>query len=187
MVNRMLNAMAKVQFPKRALLSLLLLTLAIAPLSAVTVDEMINDPKLTPQRFAAHFADFKFQFGAEVQDPDVFLVTRAGDCDDFATLAARVFTAKGYTTRLITVRMEQETHVVCYIKEIGGYLDYNNRKYLSRVESSDGSLEAVARKVASSFGTGWVSASEFTFEDGLKLVSRTVTARKFSPVFAQIQ
>ena len=59
--------------------------------------------------------------------PADFLAGKAGDCDDFATLAAEVLRGKGYTTRLVVVHMEREVHVVCYVNEIKGYLDYNRR------------------------------------------------------------
>ncbi|MHB8523928.1 MAG: transglutaminase-like domain-containing protein [Limisphaerales bacterium] len=152
--------------------ALLALWLAATPLLGVTLEDLRRDSKLTPQRFARYFADFQFKYHTEVQAPEVFLASESGDCDDYATLAAMVLSEKGYTTRLVTVRMPGVVHVVCYVAETGCYLDYNNREFLIRTVGTNGSLADIARKVAWSFGGSWTSASEFTFQDGVK---RTVT------------
>src|SRR5437868_3822687 len=82
-----------------------------APVSALTLDELRHEPNLTPQRFGSHFSQFKFEFRDEVQAPDVFLATRSGDCDDFSILAAMVLKERGYTPRLVAVRMPGMVHV----------------------------------------------------------------------------
>jgi hypothetical protein len=140
----------------------------------VTLEELRRDTKLTPQRFAGYFADFDYKFHEEVQSPGVFLSTRSGDCDDYATLAALVLGEKGYRTRLIAVRMPGLTHVVCYVTDTKSYLDYNNRIYLKRTVSSEDSLPAIAKSVAASFSASWTSVSEFTFTNGLKRMVSTV-------------
>jgi hypothetical protein len=140
----------------------------VTPASALTLEELRNDPKLTPARFARRFASFSYQFHAEVQDVGTFLNTKSGDCDDYATLAAEVLREKGYTTRLISVRMPDTVHVVCYVEETRSYLDYNLRGYLFRTVSIDGSLTEIARKVAKSFETRWVSVSEISYLGNLK-------------------
>lgn len=122
----------------------------------------------TPEHFAHRFADFKFEFHAKVQDPDVFLKTQKGDCDDFATLADDVLTREGYTTHLIAVRMPGETHVVLYVDEAHGYLDYNFRSAKHPCLPSDGNLQHIAAKVAKSFNLPWVAVYEFNFYHKLK-------------------
>src|SRR5687767_2893421 len=116
------------------LLALLILSI---PAFGLSLEDIRNTPDLTPKKFAAYFRDFEFKFHSEVQSPDIFLATRSGDCDDFSTLAAAVLRDRGYTPRLITVRMPGVTHVVCYIEETKSYLDYNNRGgFLDRTVSS---------------------------------------------------
>ncbi|MHB8520096.1 MAG: transglutaminase domain-containing protein [Limisphaerales bacterium] len=159
----------------RKIAAVLALGLMATPLFGLTLEDLRCDPKLTPQRFARYFANFKFEFHAELQSPEVFLASESGDCDDYAVLAATVLREKGYTTRLVTVRMPGTVHVVCYVAEIRGYLDYNNREFLIRTVASDGSLNDVARKVARSFGEQWTSASEFRFQNGVKRTLATVT------------
>jgi hypothetical protein len=127
-----------------------------------TLDQLRNDAHLTPERFMNYFRDFQFQLREKRQSPEVFLATQSGDCDDFAILAAEVLHEKNYTTRLIAVFMEGQTHVVCYVDEIHGYLDFNRRRDSSPVQAADGSLEDVADKVAAYFRTPWRSVSEFT-------------------------
>ncbi|MEW6156781.1 MAG: transglutaminase domain-containing protein [Verrucomicrobiota bacterium] len=144
-------------------------------LQAVTLEELRQDPKLTPQKFAKHFDSFRYVYHDEVQTPEAFLLTEAGDCDDYATLADLVLREKGYTTRLVAVRMPGITHVVCYVVEVKAYLDFNNRVYLKRLVSSDGSLKDIARKVAKSFEASWTSASEFTYSEGLKRLVQTIS------------
>ena len=140
----------------------------------LTLDDLRKDQKLTPHRFASYFAHFQFVFHSEVQEPETFLLTQSGDCDDYAILADLILKEKGYKTRLITVRMPAAIHVVCYVEEAKGYLDYNNRNKFTKVVSSDGTLQDVALKVAHSFDSRWTSITEFTFENGLKRLVCTV-------------
>jgi len=142
--------------------------------AGLTLEELRRESNLTPQRFARFFSEFKYQFHAEVQEPEVFLSTASGDCDDYAVVAAMVLLEKGYHTRLIAVRMPGVTHVVCYVAEAKCYLDYNNRSYLIKTASADGTLRDVARKVAKSFDASWTSASEFVYTNGVKRLVATV-------------
>src|SRR5256885_1966357 len=98
----------------RALLAVLLASVAFTiSANALTMRQLKDVPALTPEKFARCFADFEFKFHAEVQDHDVFLRTKSGDCDDFATVAAEVLALKGYTPHMIAIRMKGETHVIC--------------------------------------------------------------------------
>ena len=143
-------------------------SLAAAPAPAATLEELRADAKLTPERFIKEFADFKFSLGRSVRKPETFLSARAGDCDDFATLAADVLRQKGYTPRLIAVFMPREVHVVCYVAETKSYLDFNRRAQSAPLVSSTGELASIARSVAKSFRTDWRSVSEFTFRNGTR-------------------
>jgi len=147
-----------------ALAGTLLLSSQIAP--AITLDDLKADTHLTPEKLIRTFADFKFEPGRTVREPEVFLQRRCGDCDDFATLAADLLRRRGYTTRLVAVFMPKEVHVICYVKEIKGYLDYNRRQEASPVLSCKSDLSSVADSVAESFHSQWLSASEYTFRDG---------------------
>ena len=153
----------------------LVLLLVAHSLGATTLDELRRDPYLTPERFARYFTNFRYQFHAEVQQPGVFLATKAGDCDDYAILAADVLKEKGYHPHLIAVRMPGLAHVVCYVEERKSYLDYNNRGYLKRTVRSDGTLPHIAQTVARSFDTCWTSASEFTYANGIKQMGATIS------------
>jgi hypothetical protein len=148
-------------------------------LQATTLEEIESRPDLTPEVFAAYFARFEFKFQDEVQAPDVFLAARAGDCDDYATLAATVLQRRGYTPRLITVRMAKVVHVVCYVEETHSYLDYNLRAASPGVVRCGPEISDVARMVAKSYRAKWVSASEFTYDGDAKLkrLVRTVVER----------
>src|SRR5262245_41249938 len=101
-----------------------LLLFSATKTSALTLEELHTSPNLTPHNFSSFFANFKFAYRANVQKPVDFLAARSGDCDDFSTLAAAELAARGYAPRLIAVRMKGEVHVVCYIAESKGYLDY---------------------------------------------------------------
>jgi hypothetical protein len=145
------------------------------PLFGLTLEELRHDPKLTPQRFARYFRNFEYQYHAELQAPAAFLASQSGDCDDFATLAATVLSEKGYTTRLVTIRMPGIVHVVCYVAETQCYLDYNNRDALFPTVHSNGTLADIARKVARSLDSRWTSSSEFIFQNGVERILTTVT------------
>ncbi|HYE31983.1 MAG TPA: hypothetical protein VEH27_11175 [Methylomirabilota bacterium] len=142
-------------------------------LAAITYDDLRNEPNLTPATFAAHFRKFDFKFRAEVQEFERFLKSKKGDCDDFSTLADHLLRERGYTTKLVSVRMNGVIHVVCYVKEAGGYLDYNFRKEGCLVPCSD-DLSAIARQVAAYYQRPWNSASVFTYGGGLKRLVMTV-------------
>jgi hypothetical protein len=140
----------------------------------VTLAELRADPKLTPERLMAYFAGFKFELSRQLRQPDTFLANRCGDCDDFATLAADLLREKGYSTRLVAVIMPQDVHVVCYVAESHGYLDYNRRNQTAPLVKCDGDLGAVAASVAESFRSPWRSASEVTIRNGVRRFVSTV-------------
>ena len=142
--------------------------------SEVTLAELRADPKLTPERLMGYFADFKFELGRQVRQPETFLANRSGDCDDFATLAADLLREKGYSTRLVVVFMPHDVHVVCYVAESHCYLDYNRRKQASPLVTCKDDLAAIAASVAESFRSSWRSASEFTFHNGVRQFVSTV-------------
>lgn len=148
------------------LLASLLAALPSAATPGLTVEQLINDPKLTPEGLIRHFADFKFLLGETVQSPAEFLARQAGDCDDFATLAAEVLKRRGYTPHLVVIHMERDIHVVCYVDEIKGFLDYNHRADSDPIVRSDGSLKDIGQKVAGYFRARWHTASEFTYDQG---------------------
>ncbi|HWD19232.1 MAG TPA: hypothetical protein VHB20_08125 [Verrucomicrobiae bacterium] len=151
---------------------------ALTPLShALTMNELRAMPGLTPTRFAKLFSTFAYKFHAEVQPHDIFLTTKSGDCDDFATVAAEVLEHDGYTPRMIAIRMKGETHVVCYIAEEQGYLDYNTRKDKYPIVPCRPDITAIATKVAAGFGRDWVATYEFTYspkEDLKRLVNNII-------------
>jgi hypothetical protein len=120
---------------------------------------------LTPDSFIRHFADFTYELGDQVQEPEAFLQRKCGDCDDFAKLAADVLSEKGYKTKVVVVMMEKETHVVCYVAEAHGFLDFNFRAAAKPIIESDGSLEDVAQKVSAYFRSKWHMASEVRYKD----------------------
>jgi hypothetical protein len=152
----------------------ILVALISAELNGLTLDDLRADKDLTPRKLMARLARFKYELRAEVQSPETFLATESGDCDDFATLAAMVLREKGYTPRLIAVRMPGLTHVVCYIAETGSYLDYNNRIYFNPLIKSKPDLAEIANKVAKSFDASWTTASEFNYTNQVKILLATI-------------
>jgi len=164
----LLKIMTEIPKPRLLITLICLLLYGLQPLHAVTLADLQRDPRLTPESLLHRFAGFEFKLFDEVQPRDVFLSTQTGDCDDFATLAADVLRQKGYTTRLIAIFMSKQTHVVCYVKEAGAYLDYNNRRKASPLVPTSGTLPDIAAKVARSFRTPWTSVMEFTYKDGIR-------------------
>lgn len=133
-------------------------------LDAVTVDEMLSNPKLGAKKFAAYFGSFDYEFSAAIQPPATFLSRERGDCDDYAVLADFVLKKHGLGTRLVHVRLAgRVAHAVCYVTENSAYLDYNNRKYWVTLARSGPDLRDIAGKVAESLSANWTTASEFTY------------------------
>lgn len=173
--------------PIAKIYSAALLSIFCSSASAISLDDLRRSEDLTPAKFASYFRGFDFQFRKEIQSPEVFLATKSGDCDDYSTLAAEVLREKGYTPRLIAVRMPGITHVICYVEETKSYLDYNQRSGANLLVRCDNSLSAIAESVARSYRLRWSSASEFTFESGLKrLVQTVVEPRKDPRIFASL-
>jgi hypothetical protein len=131
------------------------------------VDALAGQTDLTPEKLLRFFSGFSFELSAEPQDSEIFLQRKRGDCDDFASLANRLLTLRGYTTKLVVVMMQQQTHVVCYVKEARGFLDFNHRRDERPVVECSGALEDIADKVAGDFRSHWMMASEFKYEKNL--------------------
>jgi len=161
-----------------ALLAALALFVSIFNARALSMNELRAIPTLTPDKFAHLFSDFAYKFHPEVQPHDIFLRTKSGDCDDFATVAAEILRSRGYTPRMIAIRMKGETHVICYIAEEHGYLDYNTRKDKSPIVPCSPEIAAIATKVAAGFRRDWVATYEFTYdahEDVKRLVNNIIS------------
>ena len=141
------------------------LALALRSSDRFTLRDLESVQRLTPGDFADLFEYFKFVYSPRVQTAEVFLGGQAGDCDDYAILADHVLRQKGYTTRLVQVRMVGMTydHAVCYVDESGAYLDYNLRQYTFNLKRSKPHLRDIAGKVANSLGHNWTVAFEFTY------------------------
>ncbi len=138
----------------------------VVRLTAVTLAELLNDPKMAPKRFAGYFSEFKFDLHPfDVQNPDQFLASECGDCIDYAVMADYVLKRKGYETRLIRIEMVGHNmgHAVCYVTESRAYLDYNNRSYTLKLEHSGPTVREIATEVADSFAANWTFAQEFIF------------------------
>lgn len=147
-------------------------------LDAVTVDEMLGNPKLGAKKFANYFAGFDYEFSAAIQSPNAFLTREKGDCDDYAVLADFVLKKHGLGTRLIHVRLAgRVAHAVCYVTDNSAYLDYNNRKFWVTLARSGPDLRDIASKVADSLSANWTTASEFTYsyETHRKVMTTTIS------------
>jgi hypothetical protein len=159
---------------------LTLATCALLETHALTIEDLSNEPNLAPNNFARHFAHVKFVFAADVQKPEDFLAREAGDCDDYSTLAAAQLAARGYHPRLVSIRMKQTVHVICYVPEVNGYLDYNLRAKGSGIVPCGPDLAEMADAVAKSYKSPWSSVSEFTYGDGVKRLVATTLAKNRS-------
>jgi hypothetical protein len=156
-------------------------SLFVGQLNGLTLDELRNDPDLTPRKLMSRVSRFKYELHAEVQKPEDFLAAECGDCDDFAIMAAAVLREKGYTTRLIAVRMPGLTHVVCYVPQTGQYMDYNNRIYFRTLVKCKPDLNEIADRVSKSFDSSWTTASEFVYTNQVKVMVSTIArAESFS-------
>ncbi len=151
-------------------------------LRAVTLNDLLSDPKMTPKRFANHFENFDFEYNPAVQNPDVFLQREKGDCADYAILGDFVLKQKKYQTRLIRVVLVGSlAHDVCYVYQVKAYLDYNSRTYFSNLEHSGRTIREIADKVADSFQANWTSASVYTYDYAEDIKHLTLTVVKTEP------
>jgi hypothetical protein len=130
-----------------------------------TLRDLEQEPDLTPSKFADLFEDFEFRFLSNIQSAESFLRSRSGDCDDYAALAEYVLGKRGYTARIVQVRLVGSgiDHAVCYVDEKRVYLDYNNRKFTFNLERSRPYLRDIAQKVADSLERNWTVVYEFSY------------------------
>ena len=146
-------------------LCLLVCSLALpVDLDAVTLSQLLENPKINARTFAGYFADFAYEFNEAIQPATVFLAREKGDCDDYAVLADFVLKKHGLETRLIHIRLTgRVAHAVCYITENRAYLDYNNRAVFFTLSRSGPDIRDIAAKVADSLEASWTTASEFSY------------------------
>jgi hypothetical protein len=147
-----------------ALLWSCLLWVATVPVQADLSPSWPDLDDLTPESLTHCFADFAFELSDDVQEANQFLQRKRGDCADFAKLVSEVLSRHRYNSKLVVVMMERQTHVVCYVKERDGYLDYNLRAAAEPIVRSTEALEDIADKVADSFRSKWRMASEIRYE-----------------------
>lgn len=138
-------------------------------LQGLDLAELRKDPELTPKKLMSEVREFQFKFGGKLKNPDEFLLSRSGDCDDFAVMADLALRPKGYDTRLVGIQMPGAAHIVCYVIDDRVYLDYNNRIYFMNLIRCDASIRAVATKVAKSFRANWTTASEYVYQGNQQL------------------
>lgn len=152
-----------------------LIALIAAPnVQARSLADLKAEKELTPDSLIRQFADFTFELGETIQEPEQFLQRKRGDCDDFARLAALLLAERGYKPRIVAVAMEGETHVVCYVPEVKGFLDFNHRADAKPVISCAGTLESVAEIVSAEFRSKWRMVSEVRFENTKRIFVETV-------------
>lgn len=137
---------------------------APAALDAVTLNELLDNPKLNAKKYASYFGNFAYEFNSAIQPAGTFLARERGDCDDYAVLADFVLRKHGLETRLIHIRLAgRVAHAVCYVTENRAYLDYNNRAVFFTLAKSAPDIRDIASKVADSLESNWTSASEFSY------------------------
>jgi len=158
-----------------------LLCAAESARAAGGLNDLLNQKDLTPEGLARVFANFVFELRPQLQEPETFLQRKSGDCADYSNLASTVLSHHGYTTKMVVVMMATQTHVVCYVKEAGGFLDYNHRGDAHPVIASNGSLEDIAGKVAGDFRSRWRMASAFRYRSGSPVYLDSVFAMAPSP------
>lgn len=136
--------------------------------SLKTPEPLRSEGERLARRFAARFSDFRYTYGERVRTSDEFLRARAGDCDDYAVLAASVFSRHGYRTELLSIRVREAVHVVCHLPEAGGYLDFNHRSDGDGLTRCGSDWKEIADRVAVDFSSAWISVTAFTHSGGLK-------------------
>ena len=137
---------------------------ASADLKALTLNELVDNPRLNAKKFASYFGDFTYEFNSPIQSAPAFLSRQKGDCDDYAVLADFVLKKRSLDTRLIHIRLTGRiAHAVCYVSENKAYLDYNNRSVFFTLTRSGPDIRDIASKVAQSLESSWTTASEFSY------------------------
>lgn len=151
---------------------------ALKPTDYFHLKDLEKAPSMTPEQFANLFERFFYEFHPRVNEPEEFLLRRAGDCDDYAVLAAYILGLKGHKTRLMQVQLTGDNvdHAIVFVTDNNVYLDYNNRKLRQKVIKSEPTLRSVAALVAASFKQSWTTAFEFTYtyDKPWKTVGRVV-------------
>ncbi len=102
----------------------------------------------SPQDLEKWFSGFKSQ----MQLPDVpqtiqeMLSTRAGDCDDFATLASKALAGFGISSTVLVIKFKDTSirHAICLWKDESGSYDFFSTKQL--VHTGEKNMDAVMKR-----------------------------------------
>ena len=141
----------------------------------LSLAKLQNDPQLTPATFPAFFSSFKYLPQEGSQPPEVFITSQAGNAADYAVLAGRVLKAKGFSTRLILIRLaSQRTHTVCYLPQDKGYLEFKAVGPPGKPIPCGATIREIANQAAGALKAYWTSASEFTMDNEVKRMLATV-------------
>lgn len=94
---------------------------------------------------------------------------------DYAVLANKVLTGKGYQTRLIVIRLAGETqHDVCYVGGDQAYIDCSDDLFVLALNYSGATIRQIADDYGNYAKMNWTSASEFAFSNGSRQLLSTV-------------
>jgi hypothetical protein len=94
---------------------------------------------------------------------------------DYAVLADKVLRSKGYQTRLIVVRLPGETlHDVCYVTADKAYIDCSDDRFILALNYSGETIREIADDYSGYVSMNWTSASEFVYDNGVRLLGSTV-------------
>jgi hypothetical protein len=140
----------KKSFGKSAgvLVALILLIQCSTPLCSGQELSGIPHNLKSPQDLEKWFSSFKPQ----MQLPDVpqtveeMLITRAGDCDDFATLASKSLAGLGISSTVLVIKFKGTPirHAICLWKNESGSYDFFSSQRLVQTEKK--SVDSVLKR-----------------------------------------
>jgi len=94
---------------------------------------------------------------------------------DYPIVADLVLRSRGYSTRLITIRMPGIVgFTVCYVTQASSYIVCNMEANIFELVPSGSKIREIATTVAESLKLNWTSATEFEFTNGVCQALATV-------------
>ena len=132
----------------RMVFILIFLLQSLLPIGASQNPEGIPSSVKSPQELERWLSGFKTQ----MQLPDVpqtareMLISRAGDCDDFATLASKALAGLGISSTVLVIKFKGTSlrHAICLWKNENGNYDFFSSQKLVQTEKK--SVEDVLKR-----------------------------------------
>ncbi|MGV3772531.1 MAG: hypothetical protein ACO1QB_06480 [Verrucomicrobiales bacterium] len=144
----------------------------------ITLETLVQLPVTTPNHQVPEIIKKAFCPASKTwkveRSEGEFVFYRAIQQQDYEALADQALKALGYTTRLVMVRLaEDSSYVLCYVPEEKAFIHYDSSTHNFILQPADDDIQNIANAVSSLLKENWTSASEFVMAENQKQIVAT--------------